>query len=107
MTNEDTFRSERRSTLKKRLTEPTLLEMSGYPTNQELAAGGLCYQETSPKNRSRNVALHSFLLRAKVLETEFQADVGLPLFGMVADRSREAAEKRVAENSARRCRARG
>src|ERR1019366_3209194 len=29
MTNEDTFRSERRSTLKKRLTEPTLLEMSG------------------------------------------------------------------------------
>src|ERR1019366_1170352 len=32
MTNEDTFRSERRSTLKKQLTEPTLLEMSGYPT---------------------------------------------------------------------------
>ena len=27
--NEDTLRSERRSALKKRLTEPTLLEMSG------------------------------------------------------------------------------
>ena len=36
-TNEDTLRSERRSALKKRLTEPTLLEMSSYPTNQELA----------------------------------------------------------------------
>jgi hypothetical protein len=35
--NEDTLRSERRSALKKRLTEPTLLEMSGYATNQELA----------------------------------------------------------------------
>jgi hypothetical protein len=31
-TNEDTLPSERRSALKKRLTEPTLLEMSGYPT---------------------------------------------------------------------------
>jgi hypothetical protein len=30
-TNEDTLRSERRSSLTKRLTEPTLLEMSGYP----------------------------------------------------------------------------
>jgi hypothetical protein len=28
-TNEDTLRSERRSALNKRLTEPTLLEMSG------------------------------------------------------------------------------
>ena len=36
-TNGDTLRSERRSTLKKRLTEPTLLEMSDYPTNQDLA----------------------------------------------------------------------
>jgi len=35
-TNEDTLRSERRNTLKKLLTEPTLLEMSGYPTNQDL-----------------------------------------------------------------------
>jgi hypothetical protein len=35
-TKEDTFRSERRSTLQKPLTEPTLLEMSGYPTNREL-----------------------------------------------------------------------
>jgi len=33
-TKEDTLTSERRSTLKKPLTEPTLLEMSGYPTNQ-------------------------------------------------------------------------
>ena len=37
MTNGDTLPSERRSTLKKRLTEPTLLEMSGYRVNQELA----------------------------------------------------------------------
>ena len=36
-TNEDTLRSERRSVLKKRLTEPTLLEMSGYRTNQKFA----------------------------------------------------------------------
>jgi hypothetical protein len=35
--NEDTLRSERRSALKKRLTEPTLLEMSGYPTYREFA----------------------------------------------------------------------
>jgi hypothetical protein len=40
-TNEDAFQSERRSALKKQLTEPTLLEMSGYPTNQQLAAGFL------------------------------------------------------------------
>jgi hypothetical protein len=32
-TNDDTLRSERRSALTKRLTEPTLLEMSGNPTN--------------------------------------------------------------------------
>jgi hypothetical protein len=31
-----TLRSERRSLLKKSLTGPTLLEMSGNPTNQEL-----------------------------------------------------------------------
>jgi hypothetical protein len=31
--NEDTLQSEWRSALKKRLTEPTLLEMSGYRTN--------------------------------------------------------------------------
>jgi hypothetical protein len=30
--NEDTVRSERRSALKKRLTQPTLLEMSGNAT---------------------------------------------------------------------------
>jgi len=36
-TNEDTLRSERRSALKKSLTEPTLLEMSGYRTNQKFA----------------------------------------------------------------------
>ena len=34
--NQDTLRSEQRSTLKTILTEPTLLEMSGNPTNQEL-----------------------------------------------------------------------
>ena len=33
---QDTLRSERRSVLKKSLTEPTLLEMSDYPTNQDL-----------------------------------------------------------------------
>jgi len=35
--NEDTLRSERRSALKKRLTEPTLLEMSGFRVNQDLS----------------------------------------------------------------------
>ena len=35
-TKEDTLRSERRSALKNRLTEPTLLEMSGNATLQEL-----------------------------------------------------------------------
>jgi hypothetical protein len=35
-TNKTTPRSEWRSVLKKSLTEPTLLEMSGNPTNQEL-----------------------------------------------------------------------
>src|SRR5271156_6471998 len=35
-TKQDTLRSERRSALRKALTEPTLLEMSGYPTYQEL-----------------------------------------------------------------------
>ena len=35
--NEDTLRSDRRSALNKRLTEPTLLEMSGNATNQDLA----------------------------------------------------------------------
>ena len=35
-TNEDTLRSERRSALKKRLTQPTLLEMSGNATNSLL-----------------------------------------------------------------------
>ena len=35
-TNDDTLRSERRGAFTKRLTEPTLLEMSGYPTNQAL-----------------------------------------------------------------------
>jgi hypothetical protein len=34
-TNEGAFQSERRSALKKRLTEPTLLEMSGLGVNQE------------------------------------------------------------------------
>ena len=34
--NEDTLRSERRSALIKRLTEPTLLEMSGNATNRDL-----------------------------------------------------------------------
>jgi hypothetical protein len=34
--NEDTLRSDRRSALNKRLTEPTLLEMSGCATNQDL-----------------------------------------------------------------------
>jgi hypothetical protein len=33
-TNKDALRSARRSALKKRLTEPTLLEMSGYATSQ-------------------------------------------------------------------------
>jgi hypothetical protein len=41
-TNEDTLQSERRSALKKTLTEPTLLEMSGF----------------SP---DRNVRFHDFL----------------------------------------------
>jgi len=35
-TNEDTLRSARRSALKKRLTEPTLLEMSGRRTETEI-----------------------------------------------------------------------
>ena len=34
---EDTLRSERRTTLKKDLPEPTLLEMSGNPTTQGLS----------------------------------------------------------------------
>ena len=33
--NEDTLRSDRRSALNKRLTEPTLLEMSGNATYKE------------------------------------------------------------------------
>ena len=33
-TNEDSHRNERRSALKNGLTEPALLEMSGYATNQ-------------------------------------------------------------------------
>ena len=37
-TNKTTPGSERRSLLKNCLTGPTLLEMSGYPTNQELSA---------------------------------------------------------------------
>ena len=37
-TNKTTLRSEWRSVLKKSLTEPTLLEMSGNPTYQDLAA---------------------------------------------------------------------
>ena len=37
-TNEGILRSEWRSALKKRLTEPTLLEMSGNRVNQDLAA---------------------------------------------------------------------
>jgi hypothetical protein len=36
-TRKTTLRSERRSALKKYLTEPTLLEMSGYPTYRDLA----------------------------------------------------------------------
>jgi hypothetical protein len=35
-TNKDALRSERRSALKKRLTEPTLLEMSGNRVTQDL-----------------------------------------------------------------------
>jgi hypothetical protein len=81
------------------------LDFPFYRTYQELAADRLCYEATSHANRSRNVALHSFLLGPKVLETEFHADVGLPLLGMVADGSGEAAEKRVAENGARARRA--
>ena len=41
-TNDDTLRSERRSAFTKRLTEPTLLEMSGYPTNQDLGGVMFC-----------------------------------------------------------------
>jgi hypothetical protein len=37
-TNEDAHRSERRSALINSLTEPTLLEMSGNATNQDLTA---------------------------------------------------------------------
>jgi hypothetical protein len=37
----------------------------------------------------------------KALETKFQADIGLPLFGVVTDRRGEAADKRVTECSAR------
>ena len=36
-TNEDTLRSARSSALKKRLTQPTLLEMYGNATNRELS----------------------------------------------------------------------
>ena len=35
-TTKTTLRSERRSALKKYLTEPTLLEISDFPTNREL-----------------------------------------------------------------------
>jgi hypothetical protein len=35
-TNKTTLKSEWRSALKKKLTEPALLEMSGNPPNQEL-----------------------------------------------------------------------
>jgi hypothetical protein len=38
MTKENTLRSECGSAFKKRLTEPALLEMSGYPTYQDLTA---------------------------------------------------------------------
>src|ERR1700732_1257302 len=44
--NKNTPRSEWRSVLKKSLTEPTLLEMSGNPTYQDLASD-LCYQRQS------------------------------------------------------------
>ena len=53
MTNEDTLRSERRSTLKKRLTEPTLLEMSGNPTNRELAGRRLLHGGLSTGAKTR------------------------------------------------------
>jgi hypothetical protein len=38
-TNKTTHRSEGRSALKKDLTGPTLLEMSGFPTYHPLGAG--------------------------------------------------------------------
>jgi hypothetical protein len=55
-TNKTTHRSEWRSVLKKSLTEPALLEMSGYPTYQELAeqlvSGSLVIGGFSNSNRS-------------------------------------------------------
>jgi hypothetical protein len=45
-TNKTTLRSERRSTLKKRLTEPTLLEMSGNPTTRVLEVRGIAIRSS-------------------------------------------------------------
>ena len=56
-TNEDTLRSERRSALTKRLTEPTLLEMSGNPTSMI----GLCQEgQSSPGALRRSAGVNSF-----------------------------------------------
>jgi hypothetical protein len=56
--NEDTFRSERSSALKKNLTGPTLLEMSGFRANQELPT-----QRTVLRNPRWNGCLNSPLTR--------------------------------------------
>jgi hypothetical protein len=59
-TNEDAFQSERRSALKKQLTEPTLLEMSGYPTNQELALV-LIFSSADPVDLERTDVVDEFV----------------------------------------------
>src|SRR6266404_8744120 len=56
-TNKTTLRSEWRSVLKKSLTEPTLLEMSGNPTSMI----GLCQEgKSSPDALRRSAGTNSF-----------------------------------------------
>ena len=75
--------------------------ISEQSTAQELIAERPWNEVTSHKNRFKIVDLHGFLPRTKALEAEFQADIGLPLLGMVRDGRRKATEKRIAENGAR------
>jgi hypothetical protein len=60
-TNEDAFQGERRSTFKKPLTEPTLLEMSGYRVNRDLACEGDRYSRWQAETIQRDLeSLPSF-----------------------------------------------
>ena len=55
-TTKTTLRTERCSALKKDLTGPTLLEMSGKPTNQELGSHRALYPSTMGLSSSHYVS---------------------------------------------------